>query len=145
MDIIIEENCYDVSLAEENTYTVKVTEEDPKVVEVVESTKVIKVVEEGPRGPAGPPGPSVDLPFIEGLVASAMEASLPNLPTYYKHEFAGLSSDVEILHGLSGEVDTMMVDDTGQVVSPIVQILDEDRILVSAGETLKGYIIISKA
>tara|TARA_R110002012_G_scaffold286524_1_gene478084 strand:+ start:159 stop:503 length:345 start_codon:yes stop_codon:yes gene_type:complete len=60
------------------------------------------------------------------------------------YEFSGLNTDVQISHNLAGKVRTSMIDDTGQTVYPVVTEVDDNTISVAAGETLKGYITVTK-
>tara|TARA_R110002020_G_scaffold430758_1_gene640444 strand:- start:333 stop:833 length:501 start_codon:yes stop_codon:yes gene_type:complete len=160
VEVIVSQN---VIVVESSETSVEVLLEGSTIVEVVpqgiQGLPGISAPEGGVLGQVlghGPDGilqwqESVTLPG--GEVGQVLVKSGPNPSdvswddvgvTSFTYDFTGLLSTKIIEHNLQGRVSVHMVDDTGQVVVPVITIIDENNIEVAAGETLKGTVTILK-
>tara|TARA_R110002012_G_scaffold61702_3_gene161886 strand:+ start:586 stop:1083 length:498 start_codon:yes stop_codon:yes gene_type:complete len=134
-----------IELGETTTELIEVGNNSVEVVEILaDSVEVIEITGENNIGlPQG--GESGQVLLFSGATPSwGNIADIFNVPEreLFTFEFTGLSSCVTVDHNLGRPVFTTMFDSNGNKVEPVIEILNENSLVVSAGEVLTGYIHI---
>tara|TARA_R110002012_G_scaffold232002_1_gene404738 strand:+ start:305 stop:685 length:381 start_codon:yes stop_codon:yes gene_type:complete len=121
---------------------------DSTITPQVSIKETFEIVDRGPVGPIGPAGPvgpagQDGTIGVDGARGPAGQDYVSVEPEVFV--FTGLLSERTIVHGLNTlAVGTHMVDPSGQVVYPIVSVVDINSILVAANLPLVGAIKIYK-